>query len=102
MGRANFAAAALCLTMATTSRHAHGQEGSTARQLSVAEAVAIALEHNPDSLSSDAELKGAESSRAEAHGAFGPKVHIDANMQQWNSPFSIPFNGQNLTVRDEF
>ncbi len=102
MGRANVAAAALWLTIGIASRRADGQEGSPARQLSVAEAVAIALEHNPDSLSSDAELRSAESSRAEARGGFGPKVHIDANMQQWNSPFSIPFNGVNLTVRDEF
>jgi outer membrane protein len=102
MGRANVVAAALCLAMGLGSRGAPAQQQSMVRQLSVADAVSVALQHNPDSLSSEAELKGAESARAEVRGGFGPKLHVDANLQQWNSPFSINFGGQNFTVRDAF
>lgn len=102
MGRANVVAAALCLAMGLESRGAPAQQPSSMRQLSLADAVSIALEHNPDSLSSEAELKGAESARNEVQGGLGPKVHVDANAQLWNSPFDIAFGGGSIRVRDAF
>jgi outer membrane protein len=63
----------------------------SARPTSLAEAVAIALEQNPDARTSELEVKGARASRAESAGGFGPKLHVDASLQQWNSPFDLPF-----------
>jgi outer membrane protein TolC len=102
MGRANVFAAVLCLSVGIGTRHASGQRELTARPMSVAEAVALALQHNPDALSGDAQLQGAEASRAEARGAFGPKLHVDANVEQWDSPFRILFGTQSFTARDAF
>ena len=34
-------------------------------------------------------------------GAFGPRLQFDGNVQQWNSPFSIEFNGP-VNVRNAF
>ena len=72
------------------------------RELPLAEAVAIALRENPDVQTSESVIHGSEAQRAEVRGAFGPKLHLDANVQQWNSSFSIPFSGGNFTVRDAF
>ena len=102
MGRVNLVAAALCLTIGIGPRHANAQPEPAARRVTVADAVALALQHNPDALSGDAEARGAEASRAEARGGFGPKVHVDANAQVWDRPFLIPFGGGDIPVRDRF
>jgi outer membrane protein len=79
-----------------------------ARPTSIAEAVAIALRDNPDSQTGEVELRGAEADRAGVRGGFGPKLHVDANVQQWNSPFGISFSfpgvpaGPPFIVRDAF
>jgi outer membrane protein TolC len=73
---------------------------TTERATTLAEAVATALHDNYDVRSSDAEVKSAEASRAQVRGAFGPKLHLDANFQQWNAPFNINFGGMPFTVRD--
>ena len=36
------------------------------------------------------------------NGTFYPRLHVDANVQQWNSPFAINFGGVSFTVRDAF
>jgi outer membrane protein TolC len=105
MGRTNVGrGAALCLAtaMAMASNSARAQQESAARLVTVADAVGLALRHNPDALSSDAQVQGAESSRAEARGGFGPKLHVDANAQQWDSVFRIQFGNQNFTARQAF
>jgi outer membrane protein TolC len=84
---------------------AHADEGpapSGAKTTSLAEAISVALQANYDVRSSDAEVKGAEATRAEVRGGFGPKLHVDANFQQWYEPFSINFGGGSYTVRDAF
>jgi outer membrane protein TolC len=72
------------------------------RPTSVAEAVAIALRQNPDAQSGEVEVRGAEADRSNVNGTFYPKLHVDANVQQWNSPFSINFGGAAFTVRNAF
>jgi outer membrane protein TolC len=72
------------------------------RATAIAEAVEAALRQSPDALSSEAEVAGAEASRAEVRGGFGPKVHVDANLQQWNSPFELSFGGGAIRVREPF
>src|SRR5580658_6721111 len=69
---------------------------------SLADAVALTLRENFDVRSSDSEVKTAEAERAEVRGAFGPKLHVDANFQQWNAPFAITFGGTPFTVRNAF
>jgi outer membrane protein TolC len=69
---------------------------------SLADCVAIALRDNPDALTSDSEIRGAEANREEARGYFAPKLHVDANVQQWNSQFAINFGGTPFVVRDAF
>jgi outer membrane protein len=102
MGRVNVVGAALCLAIGIGSHDASAQPEPAARRVTIAQAVAIALQNNPDALSGDVEVKGAEASRAEARGGFGPKVQVDANAQGWDSNFQIHFGGGAFTVRDQF
>ena len=69
---------------------------------SLSEAIAVALQANYDVRSSDADVKTAEATRAEVRGNFGPKLHVDANFQQWDSAFKINFGGEAFQVRDAF
>ncbi len=61
--------------------------------MALGDCVAIALRESPDAQSSDYQVRGAEAERAEVRGAFGPKVHVDANVQQWNSAFELSAPG---------
>jgi outer membrane protein TolC len=70
--------------------------------MSVEECVAAALRQNPDVLVKNAELAQAEAVTGGAEGRLGPRLHVDANAQQWNGPFNIPFGGSNFTVRTSF
>lgn len=73
------------------------------RPTSLAEAVALALRESPDALNSASQVHGAEADRAGVNGGFFPKLHVDANATQWNSPFTIALGpGQNFTVRNAF
>ena len=63
------------------------------RPTSMADAVAVALRQNPDALTSESEVRGAEADARREHGGFFPKLHVDANVQQWNAPFAINFGG---------
>lgn len=71
--------------------------------MALADCVIVALRENPDTQSSDFQVRGAEAERAEARGAFGPRVHVDANVQQWNSAFALAVpNFPAFQVRDAF
>jgi outer membrane protein len=89
------------IAAALVARSASAQP-SQAPTISLTECVAIALRENPDVQSSEFAVRGAEAQRAEVRGAFAPKVQFDGNVQQWNSPFSIPFGNENFTVRNAF
>jgi outer membrane protein TolC len=102
MGRANVVGVALCLAIGIGPGLTEAQSERAARRITIAQAVETAMQHNPDALSSNAEVQGAQASRAEVRGGFGPKVHADASAQWWNSPFNIGFNGTPFTVRNEF
>jgi len=88
---------------------AGAQPAPGARTVSMNDCVAIALSENPDAQSGEFVIREAEAQRAEVRGAFGPKVHIDANVQQWNSSFALSpsvlgvgAGAPPLTVRDAF
>ncbi|HEY8091030.1 MAG TPA: TolC family protein [Polyangiaceae bacterium] len=96
---------AATLFSSAASADAPGTTGG--RATSISEAVAIALRDNPDSQTGEVELRGAEADRAGVQGGFGPRLHVDANLQQWNSPFTIAFSPPGVTappftVRDAF
>jgi outer membrane protein len=106
LGAWRVAASVLALSAAgdTLAAAAHAQAAEPlpagpARTMSVADCVAIALRQSPDALASEAAYHGAEADRSEVRGAFGPKLHVDAALQQYNSAFNLPFGGQNFEVR---
>src|SRR5258708_23979314 len=68
--------------------------------MTVAQAVAVAFEHNPDTRTGQAKVQEAESTRAETRGGFGPRLHVDAKAQGWPSPSRLPFRNQNFTARE--
>jgi len=59
--------------------------------MALSEVVAEAIRNNPDSRTAIEDEKIAKDERWEAGGHFGPLVHLDANLQQWNSAYEIPF-----------
>jgi outer membrane protein TolC len=79
---------------------AAGAQAPWGRTVSLAQCVAIALRENPDAQSSEFAVRAAEAQRAEVRGAFAPKVQFDGNIQQWTSPFRVPFGAQEFTVRE--
>jgi outer membrane protein len=64
---------------------------SSGHVMSLDECISIAMKNNPDARTSESELEGQKSERSGASGAFAPKVHVDAAVQQWNSAFNLPF-----------
>jgi outer membrane protein TolC len=98
------AAVAVFLGATLPAAAASAQAPSTigARPMSLADAVSTALRQNPDALTSDAAVRGAEADRAVVAGGYGPKLHVDANLTQWNSPFDINFGGLAFQVRNAF
>jgi outer membrane protein len=94
---------AVCLVATATAGSAQAQEQESApRTMTVEACVGEALRRNPDSLSSDYDVKAAEAGREGARGAFAPRVHADAAFQEWFTPFSIQFGPSQFRVRDPF
>jgi outer membrane protein len=79
-----------------------------AHPTSLSEAIALALRQNPDALTSEAQVREAEGSQTQSKGSFFPRLHLDANVQEYNAPFSIPFSlmagapPAQFPVRDQF
>ncbi|HEY5243037.1 MAG TPA: TolC family protein, partial [Polyangiaceae bacterium] len=89
-------------TLAASAANAQAPSTLGSRPVSIADAVATALRQNPDALTSESVVRGAESDRAVVAGGYGPKLHVDANATQWNSPFNINFGGAAFEVRSAF
>jgi outer membrane protein TolC len=92
----------LAATLTTTAAWAQAPSTLGARTTSLADAVATALRQNPDAMTSESVVRGAEADRAGVNGGFYPKVHVDANVSQWNGPFDINFGGLAFEVRNAF
>lgn len=71
-----------------------------ARRLSLSEAVALALRQNVEVRQSEVEADRAGSQARGALGELGPRLHVDANIYQWNSPFSIAVGSGSLLLRE--
>ena len=72
---------------------------ATPHRMSVDDCIAAAIAHNPDIMTSNAEVEEAEASRKGARGGFGPKLRVDGYAQQWDRAFSFAGFG---VVRDPF
>ena len=92
----------LAATLTATAASAQAEHTIGIRPTSLADAIAVALRQNPDALTSESQVRGAEADRAVVNGTYFPKVHVDANATQWNSPFNINFGGLAFEVRDAF
>ena len=98
----------LSVVIALFATRSGAQPAAGVRPVSMSDCVAIALRENPDAQSGEYSVREAEAQRAEVRGAFGPKLHVDANVQQWNSAFNVAFPipsaamPSNFTVRDAF
>jgi outer membrane protein len=53
--------------------------------------VSIALKESPDAVSADYEVEAATAKRQSAFGAWGPRLHLDAGVQRWDSALAMPF-----------
>ncbi|MGH7298266.1 MAG: TolC family protein, partial [Polyangiaceae bacterium] len=97
----------VALTLASAGARAQAPSTMAARGTTVEAAVDIALRQNPDALTSESQVRGAEAERSGTRGGMLPRLHVDANLQQWNSPFAIAFSFPGVTappftVRDAF
>ena len=75
---------------------------AAARPITLADALELAARGNLDLRVSEAQAGVA---RALARGALaevGPRLHVDANVYEWNSPFSIAIGGMPFLVRQDF
>src|SRR2546423_1910062 len=73
------------------------------RKMTLADCVREAQTHNPDVQSAGFDQEAARAQRWEAGGHFGPLVHVDAGVQQWDSQFKIAFPpNPPFVVRDAF
>ena len=89
LGRLAAPAVFLATTLWVTG--AAAQATLATRPTTVADAVAVALRQNPDALSSESRVRGAEADRSGVNGGFYPRLRVDANVTQWNGPFAISF-----------
>ena len=87
---------AALLTLALPSvAHAAG------RELSVDEAVELALRSNPGLLAAEAGIRGDRDLQRSAGSRMLPSVHVSDEAQHWDSRFGIPFGTSLFTVRDQ-
>jgi outer membrane protein len=95
----------LALLLALTlSSVVQAQEGVP--RMRVADCVLATLRDNPDVKIGADEIAASRASRSEVGGQFGPRIRLEGSLQQWNSPFDIPFQlsptqpPANFPVRD--
>ena len=76
--------ALLCIaTLAPLSAHAES--------LTLDQCVAIALKESPDIAVTNFDVDAALSQKKSAQGSWGPRLHMDAGVQRWDSTFAEPF-----------
>jgi len=71
------------------------------RKMALSECVAEAMRNNPDIKTAGDERDAASARRWEAGGSFGPRIHVDASAQHWDSTFAISFGGTPFIVREQ-
>ena len=71
------------------------------RALDINEAVQMALASNPSVASADLDVEAAKDDLASVRGHYGPRLHAEASVFEWDSPFALGFGGQSLVARDQ-
>jgi outer membrane protein TolC len=61
---------------------------ATAAPMTLAKCIDVALHGNPDITSANLEVDATTAQRNSARGAFGPRLHLDAGLQRWDSPLT--------------
>jgi len=64
-----------------------------AEPMTLAKCIDVALQGNPDITSANLEVEATTAQSKSARGAFGPRLHLDAGIQRWDSPLTASFAG---------
>jgi outer membrane protein TolC len=64
---------------------------AAAEPMTLAKCIDVALQGNPDITSANLEVDATTAQSKSARGAFGPRLHLDAGIQRWDSPLSANF-----------
>ncbi len=87
------AAVALCLTLASGA--------AAARSLTLQEALDLAARGNLELRAREALARVARAAARGGLAEVAPRLHVDANVYEWNSPFSISIAGTPFLVRQD-
>ena len=74
--------------------------GAQAETLNLSECIERALQHSPDVLAAQEEVKAAAATRYGALAGMGPRLSADVNVLRWNEPLKAGFGATPLVVRD--
>jgi outer membrane protein len=83
-------------------------EAAPRHAMRIEECVAVALEQNFDVRTASEQIAESKAARAGIGGELGPKLHVDAYVQQWTEAYNIPFQinasgpPSNFPVHDAF
>ena len=64
---------------------------AAAEPMTLAKCIDVALQGNPDITSANLEVEATTAQKNSARGAFGPRLHLDAGIQRWDSPLTASF-----------
>jgi outer membrane protein TolC len=79
------------VTLATLAISLLAARTAAAEPMALAKCIDVALHGNPDIASANLEVEATTAQRNSARGAFGPRLHLDAGIQRWDSPLSANF-----------
>ena len=66
---------------------------AAAEPMTLAKCIDVALQGNPDIASANLEVDATTAQKNSARGAFGPRLHLDAGIQRWDSPLGANLFG---------
>ena len=74
---------------------------SAPRTMTLRDCVKMALERNPDVLSSADDVAIADAHRKESRGEFGPAVRAEGSEQRWTEDYTINFASMRFVLHDK-
>jgi outer membrane protein len=81
------------VTLATLAISLLAARTAAAEPMTLAKCIDVALHGNPDITSANLEVEATTAQRNSARGAFGPRLHMDAGIQRWDSPLTANLFG---------
>ena len=70
------------------------------RQLSLDDAIKLALARNPELTLERSKVEEAEATRKSTRGLYGPKLMVDANLMVWDSALAFEFSQPDMSKMD--